>query len=88
MSHVSSASTSDVDALVDSSTPRPDDVYIHEANQESQETKIEFIITTPNVSSSNESLKFLLCYIKLVLSFSLLVSVWSSLMRFSRFLLA
>ena len=35
--HVSSAGTSDVvDASVDSSTPTPDETYIHEKNQESQ----------------------------------------------------
>ena len=44
MSHVPSAGTSDVvDALVNSSTPKPDEIYIHEKNQMSQETEVEFI---------------------------------------------
>jgi len=58
--HVSSASTIDiVDAFGDTSTPTPDETYIHEENQESQETEIESIITTPSMSSSSESLEFL-----------------------------
>ena len=48
-----------VDALVDSSTPTPDGTYIHEENQDSQETGIESIIATPSMSSSSESLEFL-----------------------------
>ena len=55
-SHVSSAGTSDMDVLVNSLTPISDEIYIHKKNQESQETKIEFI---PIVSSSNQSLEFL-----------------------------
>ena len=42
MSHVSSAGTSDVDVLVDSSILIPDEIYAHEKNQESQEAEVEF----------------------------------------------
>jgi len=60
MRSLSSESTSDiVDALVESSTHIPDEIHIHEEDQGRQETKIESIVTTPSVSSSNESLEFL-----------------------------
>jgi len=71
MRSLSSESTSDiVDALVESSTHIPDEIHIHEENQERQETKIESIVTTPSVSSSNESLEFLvtLCQVSSVFS--------------------
>ena len=57
---ISSESTIDVvEALVDFSTPIPDDTYAHEDNQESQKAEIEFIIAIPSVSSSTKSLEFL-----------------------------
>ena len=77
-----------MDALVLSSTLIPDKIHIHEKNRESQETKIESIVTTLSVSFSNESLEFLIMLRELVHSFPLLVSVWSSLLSSFRFLLA
>ena len=57
---MSSTGTSDiVDALVDSNTLIPNEIYIHEKNQESQEIEIESIIATPSMSSFNELLEFL-----------------------------
>jgi len=54
---VSSAGTSDVvDVLVNFSTPTPDEIYIHEENQESQEMEVEFI---PIVFSFSQLLEFL-----------------------------
>ena len=58
MSHVPSASTSNVvDALVDSSIPKPNEIYIHEENQDNQQTEVESI---PTDFSSSQSLKFLI----------------------------
>ena len=54
---MSFAGTSDiVNVLVESSTPTPDEIYIHEENQVSQETYVESILI---VSSSSQSLQFL-----------------------------
>ena len=41
-----------MEALVNSSTPIPDEIIFHEDNQESQETETGSIVTTPSVSSS------------------------------------
>ena len=50
VSHVPSAGINDVNVPVDSRIPTPNEIYIHEENQESQETDVESI---PIVSSSN-----------------------------------
>jgi len=53
---MSSESTIDVvEALVDSNTPIPDETYVHEDNQGSEETKIEYIVAIPSVFSSTKS---------------------------------
>ena len=54
---MSSVGISDVmDASMDSSTPTPDEIYIHKKNQKSQEIEVESILI---VFSSSQSLEFL-----------------------------
>jgi len=74
---VSFAGTSDiVNVLVESSTPTPDEIYIHEENQVSQETYVESILI---VSSSSQSLQFL----NMVHQVSFGVSSFSGCLEFS-----
>ena len=48
-----------VEALVDSSIRIPDETYVHEDNQGSQETKSDSIVATSSIFSFTQSLEFL-----------------------------
>ena len=59
--YVLSEITSVDDTLVDSSTPIADEVYVHEDDQDNQESEVESIVaTTPSISSSSESVALFL----------------------------
>ena len=61
--HVSLKDTTDtsdvVDALMESSAPITNEINIHDDNHYSEETKVESILVIHSVSSSSESLEFL-----------------------------
>jgi len=83
--HISPEDNSDhsdgVVAFMDS-TPITDKIYVHENNQDGQENEVEFMVITPSVSSSSESLKFL----ALLHHVSFVVSSFSECLEFSHFL--
>jgi len=83
--HISPEDNSDhsdgVVAFMDS-TPITDKIYVHENNQDGQENEVEFMVITPSVSSSSESLKFL----ALLHQVSFIVSSFSECLEFSHFL--
>jgi len=58
--HVSFARTSDVvNVLMESSIRITNETNVYENDQEIQETEIESIVATPSMSSSSESIEFL-----------------------------